>query len=455
MRTAEVVICGAGIAGVATAYHLARKGHGDGVVLVDERPPLSLTSDKSTECYRNWWPGPDDAMVQLMNRSIDLLEELALASDNRFSLNRRGYLFATRDPERLEAYRQAGLQAEAYGAGPLRLHEGGQDPDPNLLHQVEGFDSPLRGADLIADPALLLRAFPYLAPDLIGALHVRRAGWLSAQQLGMYLLEQAASAGVERLEGRLSEVRVSGGRVAGVALADGRSIDTPVLVNAAGPYLKDVGLKMGLDLPVSAEPHLKMAFKDHLQVVPRDAPLLILGDPQHLNWDDEERAYLEGTEEGREMLDLFPSGVHTRPEGGAGSQILLVLWEYNSRKMEPVFPVPMDPAYPEIVLRGLTRLVPGVEPYLRRIPQPALDGGYYIKTQENRPLAGATSVEGAFVIGALSGFGIMAAPALGELVAAAISEESPLPYAAAFSLDRYQDPVYLERIQLGAESWQL
>ena len=80
--TAEVVICGAGIAGIAAAYHLAvRRGLGD-IVIVDERPPLSLTSDKSTECYRNWWPGPGDAMVALMNRSIDVLEDLARESGN-------------------------------------------------------------------------------------------------------------------------------------------------------------------------------------------------------------------------------------------------------------------------------------------------------------------------------------------------------------------------------------
>jgi len=53
---------------------------------VDERPPLSLTSDKSTECYRNWWPGPGDDMVALMNRSIDLLEEEARESGNVFRL---------------------------------------------------------------------------------------------------------------------------------------------------------------------------------------------------------------------------------------------------------------------------------------------------------------------------------------------------------------------------------
>src|SRR6266849_4494826 len=86
--TAEVVICGAGIAGVAAAYHLAvRRGVRD-VVLVDERPPLTLTSDKSAECYRNWWPGPGDDMVAVMNRSIDLLEELARESGNVFRLNR-------------------------------------------------------------------------------------------------------------------------------------------------------------------------------------------------------------------------------------------------------------------------------------------------------------------------------------------------------------------------------
>jgi glycine/D-amino acid oxidase-like deaminating enzyme len=80
----NTVICGAGIAGISAAYQLAvRQGVTD-VILVDERPPLCLTSDKSTECYRNWWPGPGDAMVNLMNRSIDILEELARESDNAF-----------------------------------------------------------------------------------------------------------------------------------------------------------------------------------------------------------------------------------------------------------------------------------------------------------------------------------------------------------------------------------
>src|SRR4051794_33760371 len=99
--TAEVVICGAGIAGIAAAYHLAVKQDMDNIVLIEQDDPLSLTSDKSTECYRNWWPGPGDAMVALMSRSIDLLEEIARESDNRIQMNRRGYLYATAEPAQI------------------------------------------------------------------------------------------------------------------------------------------------------------------------------------------------------------------------------------------------------------------------------------------------------------------------------------------------------------------
>ena len=93
----KVVICGAGIAGIAAAYQLAVVHGVEDVTLVEAGNPLSLTSDKSTEAYRNWWPGPDWAMTAFMDRSIDLIEEIARATGNRINLNRRGYLFATAD----------------------------------------------------------------------------------------------------------------------------------------------------------------------------------------------------------------------------------------------------------------------------------------------------------------------------------------------------------------------
>jgi glycine/D-amino acid oxidase-like deaminating enzyme len=100
-------------------------------------------------------------------------------------------------------------------------------------------------------------------------------------------------------------------------------------------------------------------------------------------------------------------------------------------------------------------MVPELAAYLNRLPKPTLDGGYYTKTGENRPLAGPMAVEGAFVIGALSGFGIMSAPALGELLALHITGD-PLPaYASSFVLDRYEDPVYQDKLVHWGESWQL
>src|SRR3954471_7794749 len=98
---ADVVICGAGIAGAAAAFHLAVRRDVGRVILVDEYEPLTVTSDKGTQGYRNWWPGPDDTMLRLVSRSIDLLEETARESDNAFRMNRRGYLFATGRTDRL------------------------------------------------------------------------------------------------------------------------------------------------------------------------------------------------------------------------------------------------------------------------------------------------------------------------------------------------------------------
>ena len=96
MQTADVVICGAGIAGVATAYHLTVHQGVQNVLLIDERPPLSFTSEKSTECYRNWWPGPGDAMLRFMNRSIDWLERLAALPRTRAGQSARTGDYADR-----------------------------------------------------------------------------------------------------------------------------------------------------------------------------------------------------------------------------------------------------------------------------------------------------------------------------------------------------------------------
>src|SRR5437667_12867918 len=119
----RIVICGAGIAGVAAAYALAVEHGRDNVILVEPGNPLSLTSDKSTEAYRNWWPGPDRSMTAFMNRSIDLIEEIARATNNRINLNRRGYVFATADRGKIDFLQTMARTAETRGGGAARFHD--------------------------------------------------------------------------------------------------------------------------------------------------------------------------------------------------------------------------------------------------------------------------------------------------------------------------------------------
>jgi glycine/D-amino acid oxidase-like deaminating enzyme len=458
--TSDVVICGAGIAGIATAHALALRGVRN-VVLVDELPPLTLTSDKSSEAYRNWWPGPDDAMIAFMNRSIDLLEQWAESSDNRFLMNRRGYVYATASASKGEQFLADGLLAERQGAGDLRVYRSESDAAGYQPSAHTGFrDHPI-GADLFLDQAAIRARFPFLSPDVVAVLHARRCGWLSGQQLGMYLLDEARAAGVTLLSGRVTAVDVTGGRVEGVRVdcADRTTarIAAPVFINCAGPFAKQVSQLIGVELPLFSEMHLKVAFEDTHGVIDRNTGLVILDDAQTLTWSDDERAELASSDETRWLTEPMPAGIHLRPEGYRKNQTVLMLWDYHSthRYDVPELPLPDDPFYPEVVLRGMERLAPGLAQYLDRLPPVYVDGGYYTKTEENRPLIGPLVVEGAYVNAALSGYGLMAAPAAAELIATQITGATPASYAPAFRLDRYERPEYRELLANWGSTGQL
>ena len=472
VSTADVVICGAGISGIASAYHLAVTCGIRNVVLVDERPPLTLTSDKSTECYRNWWPGPGNAMVRLMNRSIDWLERWAGESNNRFLLSRRGYAYFTADPNRIADFKHAAEEAASLGAGAVRYHtdrsndaayaptrtlawpSGQAAPRSGASVEPDDYAGQPIGSDLVLDRSLILERFPYINENVVALVHPRRCGWFSGQQLGMYLLEQARAHGARLMSGRIDRIDVIDGRVHTIHVgAD--SIQTRTFVNAAGPYLNHVAHLIGVDLPVFNEFHGKIAFKDHLGIVPRDAPLLIWTDPQYLPWSDEERQALAESDETRWLLDKFPGGAHMRPEGREGSHILLMLWTYDTKPREPIWPPKLDPYYPDVLLRGMATMIPGLSAYFDKAPKPVYDGGYYCKTRENRPLVGPLPIEGAYVCGAVSGYGLMASAGVGELLALHVGG-NPLPdYASAFTLGRYDDPGYQQLLENWGASGQL
>jgi glycine/D-amino acid oxidase-like deaminating enzyme len=447
--SADFVVCGAGVAGLSTAWQLAVRRRAGRVLIVDPRPPLTLTSDKSTECYRNWWP--DRPMVALMNRSIEILDDLAASTGNAFALNRNGYLFATGTPEGAEALESQARAASALGAGPVRIHRGRSGDPPYREPRWDRPEATAEGADLFLDPAEIHRRFPGLAPDLTAALHARRCGWLSAQQLGMVWLEQAREAGAELLAGEVVAVDVEGRRVTGVHVAPPGGgattrIACPVFVDAAGPFAADVARMAGAELPLFHELHCKVFFDDEHRRIARELPLVCWNDPVTVAWSTEERTGLADDPSTRKLLDELPAGVHFRPEGGRDSRSLILLWNYDVAPCAPGFPIAIDPLHLQVVLRGVARVAPAFAVYLERGRRPYVDGGYYTKTRENRPLIGPLNGEraaGFHLVAALSGFGIMASPAAGELAAAQILGETPPDWHRAFLLSRYSDPDYV------------
>jgi glycine/D-amino acid oxidase-like deaminating enzyme len=449
----KVIICGAGIAGIAAAYQLAVKHGATDVTLIEQGNPLSLTSDKSTEAYRNWWPGPDRAMTAFMDRSIDLIEEIARASDNRINLNRRGYVFATADASKIEFLANMAQMAEARGGGPARFHDTASSAYQPAAER--GFDTALSGADVITDQNLIRRHFPYLAPQTVAVAHARRAGWLSAQQLGAAMLEAARERGARLLRGRVVGIEADT-RVRAVEVEQNgarRRIEATHVVLAAGPMQQELAAMIGVDLPIFAERHHKVSFADPRSAVPRAAPMMIWLDAQHLPWSDEERAALEADEEARWLLGSFPAGVHGRPDGAHAT---IVLFNHHGEAVEPTFPLPDPPPhYAEIALRGMATMVPALRDYAGKPTRPYIDGGYYMKTRENRPLIGPVAVEGAYVSCAYSGFGVMASCASGELIARHVTGGALPDYAPAFLLSRYQDPGYRALLDTWGDGGQL
>ncbi|WP_374449063.1 NAD(P)/FAD-dependent oxidoreductase, partial [Stella sp.] len=444
MRTedAEIAVVGAGIVGLAVAHYLSAAGR-TRIALVDSGPPMALTSARSGENYRNWWP--HRVMTDFTDRSIALMEEIARATGNRIGMNRRGYALATRRERPQDLIDQLHDGYGAAAAARVRLHEpgGGASYRPPLSADWE--DAP-DGVDVLLDRALIRRTFPSFDPEVAAVLHIRRAGAIASQQMGQFMLEQVRGRGGRLVRGRVAAIERPGERPGagfrlGLETPDGpAALDAEILVDAAGPHVGAVAALLGEALPVTNVLQQKIAFEDREGAIPRTMPFAIDLDGQSIDWTEEERAALVADPDHAWLAAPMPGSIHCRPEGGDSGRWIKLGWAYNRAAGEPVPEPAFDPHFPEVVLRGAARLNPSLRAYYGRLPRGAvLYGGYYTMTPENWPLIGPLATPGAFVAGALSGFGTMAACATGDLCARWITG-APLPdYAAKLGLARYGD----------------
>ena len=263
--------------------------------------------------------------------------------------------------------------------------------------------------------------------------------------------------GVQNLRGKVEHVEVAGNEIRAVHVRTNEGterIQTQKFVIAAGPLQKEVGKMIGVEIPVACEVHLKVVFSDPRHVFPRTTGLLIWNDPVTLPWSDEERAALAESDETHWLLKELQAGLHGRPEGEG--DMFLLQWAYKKLDaVGPVFPIPLDSQMPEIALRGMATVLPGLAAYFNQIPKPFVDGGYYARTPENRPLIGPLPVEGSYIIGGLGGFGMMSSCGASDLLAKHITRAELPNYAPAFLLSRYEDHAYQVMLRQWGASGQL
>lgn len=367
---ADAVIAGAGIAGIAAAWQIAELLGETDTILVDPRPPLSLTSNRREANYRAWWPQPP--MVELAERSITLIHDL-VASGATIPMNERGYLYVTLD---------------ATTADDL----------PNVLARYEAAGQGREAAELL-DAATVRGRYPHVALSMRGAIHARRAGSLDTVALGRAMLERAEARGVRVMRGEVTEIEVERGAAVAVRVQkpDGEErITTERVIDAAGPFASEVGALAGVALPIETVLRQKVLIRDTLGVVPRTAPFTIGLDP----------------------TDDLPPGIHIKPDDSVVPDGVKLGWARDQAPSQAFADPVCPPEFQREVVARAGTLIPGLLAYLDGdLPVVAHDGGFYARTPDGLPLIGATSIAGFFVVGGLAGFGAMMAPAAGERVA--------------------------------------
>ncbi|MEA3374664.1 MAG: FAD-binding oxidoreductase [Chloroflexota bacterium] len=220
-RTADVVIVGGGVMGVSTAYHLAKKGCEDVLLLERERFFGTQATGKCAGGIR--YQFGTEINVWLSKLSLPMLHRFEEQLGQPIDLNLCGYLFLLTEPQDVEVFRQNVEMQHRLGVETEWL----EPSDIAELVPVIDLHGVLAGTlnpnDGLADPSSVVQGY------------VSGAGRLGA----------ALMTDVE-----VTDVLVANGRVKGVATDQG-VVSTPAVVNAAGPWAGVVGEMAGLEIPVA------------------------------------------------------------------------------------------------------------------------------------------------------------------------------------------------------------
>ncbi|ACC73939.1 FAD-binding oxidoreductase [Paraburkholderia phymatum] len=218
MNTADVVVVGAGVLGLSTAYWLAKTG--SKVVVLDKGRTAWEASGRASGYLSLRGETPIEARLAAVAEKLwhSLDDELGYVTE----WCSEGRLWAA-FPYEWEAMQET-YKSFSKTDFPFRLIDG--DEARSLL--------------------------PYLSDSVVGAIHTTHGGHANPQRTAQAFAWACMDRGVViRENAPVLSIRTSGGKIVGVVTPDGE-IATPIVVNCAGPGAGKIAEMIGAEVPVAA-----------------------------------------------------------------------------------------------------------------------------------------------------------------------------------------------------------
>jgi len=241
VRSADVVIIGAGIVGLTLARELARRGV-PRIVVFEAGAPGQQSTGRSTGGIRRQFGS--DLEIRLSQAALAFYEPMFADPDFDGRFERDGYLFLAGPEQRdqlLAAWR---------------------------LQRAAGVPTEWLDRDMLID------RYPFIdLSNISGATWCPEDGFVDPWSIVQWLLRKCRSLGVViRSQQRVDAIDVVHGRVRAVSAGSDR-IDTPIVVNAAGAWAGTVTDLAGVSIPVVPSPRVQLVT-DLQQALPPTTPLI-------------------------------------------------------------------------------------------------------------------------------------------------------------------------------------